>query len=202
MTILVKPALLIVDVQNDFCPGGALAVTDGDKVVTPLNSLSRMFDEKVWPVFFSRDWHPEKTKHFQQFGGPWPTHCVQKTRGAEFHPNLWIPKGAYILNKGVDSDKNGYSAFEGTAFSCPFDELLREFGVNTLYIGGLATDYCVKDSALDAIKMGLRTCLLLDACRAVDLNPGDGDKAIRKMFDIGVTISNTTMALEALNATR
>ena len=188
-----KPALLIVDIQNDFCPGGALAVKNGDKVIEPLNQVAREFDKNHWPVFYSRDWHTRYTKHFSK----WRIHCVQNTPGANFHSNLWIPKGAYILNKGVDPSTDGYSAFEGRAFACTFDELLKEFGINELHVGGLATDYCVKNSILDALKRDdlKKVYLLIDACEAVNLKPGDKANAIEEMVNAGVICITTDEVL-------
>ena len=193
-----RPALLEVDPQNDFCPGGSLAVKDGDKVVEPLNKMAREFDKNHWPTFYSRCWHLEYTRHFAKYGGRWPVHGIMGTKGAQFHPDLWIPKGAYILNKGVDPSTDAYSAFEGRAFACTFDELLRQLKVNELYIGGLATDYCVKNSVLDALKKDYlkKVYLLTDACRAVDLNPGDGDRAIEEMRGAGAILTTTDEVLK------
>jgi nicotinamidase/pyrazinamidase len=188
-----KPALLVVDVQNDFCPGGALAVEDGDRVIEPLNRIIEEYTRTNKPVFFSRDWHTKDTKHFAKYGGKWPVHCVQRTRGAEFHPDLTVPKGAYILNKGVDPSQDGYSAFEGRSMARSFDELLIEFGVNILLIGGLATDYCVKNSVLDALKKDylVNVYLLTDACKAVNLKPCDGAQALDEMGRAGALFSST-----------
>lgn len=180
-----KAALLLVDVQNDFCPGGALAVRSGHEVVGILNRYVERFRAKGRPIFASRDWHPPETSHFQQWGGPWPPHCVQYTEGAEFHPELDL-EGATIVSKGMDPNQDSYSAFHGVGpEGTPFLDLLRKEGIEELYIGGLATDYCVKATALDALREGFRVKVLLDAVRAVDLNPGDAERAIEDMVRAG-----------------
>lgn len=163
-------ALIVVDVQNDFCPGGSLAVTYGDQVVAPLNVLIGRFIEVGRPVFFTRDWHPAKAKHFAK----WPVHCVQGTPGAEFHPKLNVPKGGIIITKGDDLEGDAYSGFAGhDEHGIPLEELLLKHGVTTLYIGGLATDYCVKATVLDGLTHGF-SVVFLDYCsRAVDPDPGN-----------------------------
>src|SRR3989344_2587601 len=180
MTEKIRKALLVVDVQNDFCPGGALPVPNGAQVVKPLKGTITHFHKNGWPVFPSRDWHPEETKHFEEFGGPWPPHCIQNTRGAEFHPDLQFGSGLYyIISKGMDPDiVDSYSPFKGTAHGCMLDELLRAHWIKELYVGGLATDYCVKAACLDARKLGYTVYLLIDACRAVNLKPGDEVRAL------------------------
>jgi len=176
-------ALIVVDVQNDFCPGGALAVNNGDEVVPPLNRLIREFLERGEPVFKSRDWHPPKTKHFAAQGGTWPVHCVQGTKGAEFHPQLIDDIHVRIISKGL-GDEDSYSAFDGTDLALQ----LQRLGVEEVWVGGLATDYCVKNTVLDARKQGLRVKALQDAMRAVELQPGDGERAIEEMRAAGAEI--------------
>src|SRR5215213_4042556 len=144
-----KRALLVVDVQNDFCPGGALAVRGGDEVIAPLNTLMADFLARGDMVFKSRDWHPPQTKHFETQGGSWPAHCVQNTPGAQFHPDLLDDPRVRVISKGL-GDEDCYSAFDGTDLSA----LLRENGVEEVWIGGLATDYCVKNTVLDARREG------------------------------------------------
>ncbi len=185
-----RPVLLVVDVQNDFCPGGALAVADGDKVIEPLNKIIDRFYREGMPIFFSRDWHSRSTRHFQENGGEWPVHCLAGTEGAQFHANLKIPKGAFIIDKGTDDSQDGYSPFEGWVALADrsFGDMLRDLGATALCIGGLATDYCVKNAALDAVKL-YPTYLLLDCCRPVD--PNTGYSALREMEEAGVTITNT-----------
>ena len=178
-----KRALIVVDVQNDFCPGGALAVAQGDEVVAPLNKLIEEFLERGEPVFKSRDWHPEKTRHFAAYGGTWPVHCVQNTKGAEFHPELIDDMHIRVVSKGL-GDENSYSAFDGTDLALQ----LRRLGTEEVWVGGLATDYCVKNTVLDALKEGFRVKALKNAMRAVELKPGDGERAIAEMQDAGAEI--------------
>ena len=178
-----KRALIVVDVQNDFCPGGSLAVAHGDEVVAPLNKLIEEFLEHGEPVFKSRDWHPNQTKHFQAYGGTWPVHCVQNTKGAEFHPDLLDDKHIRVISKGL-GDEDSYSAFDGTDLGLQ----LRRLGVEEVWVGGLATDYCVKNTVLDALKDGFRVKALEQAMRPVELNPGDGERAIAEMRDAGAQI--------------
>ncbi len=166
MTEKTRKALLVVDVQNDFCPGGALAVKNGDLIIEPLNRIIRSFEQKKHPMFFSRDWHPHTTKHFEDFGGLWPIHCVRTTWGAQFHPNLKIPPKAYIISKGYCQDDDGYSPFEGVYlrnndWPISFNLLLNN--TKELYIGGLATDYCVKAACLDVRKLNYTVYVLTEA---------------------------------------
>jgi nicotinamidase/pyrazinamidase len=183
MAVKRRRALIVVDVQNDFCPGGTLAVKHGDEVVGPLNRLMEEFLQRGEPVFKSRDWHPPQTKHFSDYGGPWPIHCVQDTRGAEFHPDLLDDKHIRIISKGL-GDKDDYSAFDGTDLALQ----LQRLGIVEVWVGGLATDYCVKNTVLDALKQGFHVKALKDAMRAVDLQPGDGDRAIEEMRRAGAEI--------------
>jgi len=183
MTIRSKRALLVVDVQNDFCPGGALGVTGGDEVVAPLNKLIAEFLERGEPVFKSRDWHPPTTKHFAAYGGTWPVHCVQHTKGAEFHPALMDDIHIRVISKGL-GDEDSYSAFDGTDLALQ----LRRLGVEEVWVGGLATDYCVKQTILDALKEGFKVKALENAMRAVEVNPGDGERAIEEMRAAGAEV--------------
>lgn len=187
MTANSKRALIVVDVQNDFCPGGSLAVAHGDEVVAPLNKLIREFLERGEPVFKSRDWHPTQTKHFAAYGGTWPVHCVQHTKGAEFHPDLLDDMHIRTVSKGL-GDTDCYSAFDET----DLDLQLRRLGIEQVWVGGLATDYCVKNTVLDALRKGYRVKALEDAMRPVDVNPGDGDRAIEEMRQAGAKIGVTT----------
>jgi nicotinamidase/pyrazinamidase len=177
-----KKALLIVDVQNDFCPGGALAVKDGDKVVPVINGIIDKFDL----VLASKDWHPVDSVHFEK----WPVHCVQNTYGADFHPDLQTDKIDRVLLKGTQNKDDGYSAFEATNVSLA--DFLREEGVTDLYVCGLATDYCVKATALDACKLGFRTYVITDAVAAVNLNPGDDKKALEEISSQGCILVNSS----------
>ena len=178
-----RRALVVVDVQNDFCPGGALAVERGDEVVAPLNRLISEFLERGEPVYKSRDWHPRTTKHFAEFGGTWPVHCVQDTRGAAFHPRLLDDPRVEVVSKGT-GDEDSYSAFDGTTLA----EDLRRRGVREVWVGGLATDYCVKNTVLDALREGFRVRALTEAMRAVNLKPGDGERAVEEMRRAGAEI--------------
>lgn len=181
-----KKALLIVDVQNDFCPAGALAVPEGDKVIPVLNKYIKIFSKNELPIFASRDWHPPRTRHFKDFGGRWPVHCIQNTKGAAFHPKLKLPKQTILLYKGMEPQSDSYSVFqaEDTA-GVKFLNLLKVFRIAELYIGGLATDYCVKSSVLDALKNGFKVKLLMDAIKGVDLKAGDSERAIKEMVKQG-----------------
>jgi nicotinamidase/pyrazinamidase len=179
-------ALIVVDIQNDFCAGGSLEVPDGDRVVPVLNAYAARFAAAGRPVFASRDWHPERTRHFQAYGGTWPPHCIQGTRGAEFHPELRLPPGTEIVSTGQGPDEDGYSAFPSTlADGRALAQALRDAGVRRLYIGGLATDYCVKATVLDALAAGFVATLLLDASRGVNLQPHDAEAAIEEMVRAG-----------------
>jgi len=179
-------ALLIVDLQNDFCPGGALPVPDGDRVVAPLNRAAELFAAANLPVFASRDWHPAVTSHFSAYGGAWPSHCVQGSRGAEFHPQLQLPPDYFLISKGFEADTDSYSAFDGRlADNRSLHELLAGLGIVKLYVGGLATDYCVKESVLAALRTGLQVVVLEDAIAGVDINPDDSLRAMEEMKAAG-----------------
>lgn len=181
-----KMALILVDVQNDFCPGGALAIPHGDRVVEPLNRAAAAFASAGLPIFATRDWHPPQTRHFQPFGGPWPVHCVRGSVGAAFHPDLRLPAGTILLFKGIDEHLDGYSAFDGiTEAGSSLTELLTEHGISHLYIGGLATDYCVRTTVLDSRERALAVTVLSDAVAGVDLRPGDSERALTEMQAAG-----------------
>ncbi|MDX6531225.1 MAG: nicotinamidase/pyrazinamidase [Blastocatellia bacterium] len=179
-----KKALIVVDVQNDFCPGGSLAVANGDEVIPPLNKLIQEFLGRGEPVFKTRDWHPAASKHFTAYGGVWPVHCVQHTPGAEFRAGLFDDSRITIISKGVDESADGYSGFDGTNLA----QLLRDQGVEEVWVGGLATDYCVKHTVLDGLREGFEVKALADAMRPVNLNPNDGVEAIEEMRQAGAQI--------------
>ncbi|HJV79525.1 isochorismatase family protein [Noviherbaspirillum sp.] len=170
-------ALLIVDVQNDFLPGGSLAVPAGDEVVAVLNRYIALFTQSHLPVVATRDWHPATHCSFKPVGGIWPPHCIAESRGAEFPAELQLPSGTTIISKATETDKDAYSGFEGTDLA----ERLHAAGVTRLFIGGLATDYCVLNTVSDALQKQFEVMLLLDAIRAVEVRPGDGDAAIQEM---------------------
>ena len=192
MTSREHSALLVVDVQNDFCTAGALAVPGSEPVVAALNRHISHAIARGWLVYASRDWHPAKTTHFRPFGGQWPVHCVQDSPGAGFHPDLQLPDDAIIVTKGDRADEPGYSAFEGrTPEGTDLVDDLRRRGITHLHIGGLATDYCVRASTLDALDAGLRVTLLEDAVAGVDLTPGDSARALDEMRDKGAELATT-----------
>ena len=192
MTIEIDPArdaLVIVDVQNDFCPRGALGVPEGDRVVPVLNRYLERFAARGAWVFVSRDWHPQETAHFKSGGGVWPPHCVQGTAGAEFHPDLVLPPETTLVSKGMDPKSDAYSCFQAqTEDGSPFAAELSARGVSRLFIGGLATDYCVKSTVLDGVRAGFDLIVLEDAIAAVDLTPGDGERAVTAMRAAGARV--------------
>jgi nicotinamidase/pyrazinamidase len=169
-------AVLIVDVQNDFCPGGTLAVPDGEQVIPVINSVLDRFEV----IVASKDWHPEKSRHFEK----WPVHCVQNTYGATFHPLLDEERIKEVFLKGTEGEDDGYSAFEATNKN--LEGYLRSRGVDDLYICGLATDYCVLASALDAKKRGFHVLVIEDAIKGVEVTKGDIERAIEEMKHKGI----------------
>lgn len=175
------PALVIVDVQNDFWDGGALAVRGAARILDPLNQLLRLGEQADCLVVLTRDWHPLDHASFQTQGGPWPPHCVARTPGADFVPGLEVPSQALVIDKGTDVAGTGYSPFENPAF----EAALRERGVDTLCVAGLATDYCVRATVLDARARRLRVLVVADAIRAVDIEPDDGARACTAMEQAG-----------------
>jgi nicotinamidase/pyrazinamidase len=183
-----QDALVVVDVQNDFCPGGALAVPEGDAVVPVLNRYAERFAAQGAAVFASRDWHPARTRHFAAYGGVWPPHCVQGTPGAELHADLALPASAQLVSKGMDPEEDAYSCFQARADAGgDFASLLATRGIRRLFVGGLATDYCVKATVLDALRAGLTVVVLQDAVRAVDVKPGDGTRALAELAAAGAS---------------
>lgn len=174
-------ALIVVDVQNCFTPGGALAVPEGDRVVPALNAYAEAVAAAGGTVVASQDWHPINHISFRVRGGPWPPHCVQDTEDAELHPDLRLPPEALVVRKGYDPDAEAYSAFDGTDLA----DLLRRRGARRLLVGGLATDYCVRQTVLDARREGFDVSLLVDAVRPVEVRPGDGERAIAEMQAAG-----------------
>ena len=188
-----RAALIVVDMQVDFCPGGSLAVPEGDSIVPVINRYIDMFRDKGLPVIASRDWHPPVTSHFSKFGGIWPPHCVQWSDGARFHPGLRLPEGVIIISKGMDPDKDDYSALRATLPSgTPVDDYLNQSGVTHLYICGLAADYCVKWTALDGLREQYRVTVLIDAVKGVDLKPGDTDRALEEIAAAGGELADLT----------
>jgi nicotinamidase/pyrazinamidase len=179
-------ALLLVDPQNDFCPGGSLPVAEGDQVMPVLSEWAATAEQSGVPIFVSRDWHPPRTTHFQELGGVWPPHCVQGTFGAQFHPALRVPASAVVVSKGMGETEDAYSAFQARdAAGTLLADLLRARGVKHVYVMGLATDYCVKASALGGLEHGFQVSLVQSGCRAVDLQPGDGHAALSAVQTAG-----------------
>lgn len=191
MPIEVRPddALVVVDPQNDFCPGGALAVSGGDRIFGPINRVMPLFPI----VFATQDWHPANHRSFREQGGPWPVHCVQGTRGADFHPLLDRQPLQFVVKKGTTPEDEGYSAFAGTGLA----ERLRRLGVRRLFVTGLATDYCVRATALDARKEGFEVVLLADCVAAVNATPGDEERAIEEMRAAGVQVATSDEVMAA-----
>jgi nicotinamidase/pyrazinamidase len=201
-------ALLITDFQNDFTPGGALAVEGGDEIGEPINELADHFDF----VVATRDWHPPEHGSFVGIEvdmdkwegmdppGIWPVHCVAGTEGAELHPSLDRSKIDLVLDKGQSPHSQGYSSFHGSGLA----EVLRERGVTRLYVTGLTTDYCVKNSVLDALREGFEVTVVVDATRAVNVKPGDGDRALEQMkaAGAGLASSNVVAALSPRRSSR
>jgi nicotinamidase/pyrazinamidase len=174
-------ALLVTDIQNDFLPGGALGIEGANAVVPVLAAYMDRFSAGRLPIFLTRDWHPADHCSFRRQGGPWPPHCIARTPGSLPPPAFPFPTAAVIIYKAIDRDQEAYSAFQGTAL----DRHLRAAGVNRLFIGGLATDYCIKHTFEDAHSLGYQVCLLMDAIRAVNVQPGDGRRATDDMLRLG-----------------
>lgn len=187
-------ALIAVDIQNDFCPGGALAVKHGDRIIKPLNKLIEFFDRLEFPIIFTRDWHPPNHRSFKEYGGIWPVHCVRGTKGAEFHPLLKVPKDAIIISKATEPDSEAYSGFQGTDLA----QILKRLGSNKLFIGGLATDYCVKNTVIDALNNGFEVSVIKDCIKGVNLKKTDSATAIRYMLSKGAKLISSQELLEIL----
>ena len=193
-----RAALLVIDLQRDFCPGGALAVKDGDEVIPGINRIIDIFDRLDLPIFFTRDWHPSNHVSFKSRGGVWPPHCVQGSAGAEFHPALRIPLNAAVISKGDSPKKEAYSGFQGTDLEIQ----LKRSGVEEIFLCGLATDYCVKESALDALRAGFRVSVIQDCIRAVNVKPGDGEKALSDMKKAGARMTASSSLFKQVASTQ
>jgi nicotinamidase/pyrazinamidase len=181
----VADALLIIDFQNDFCPGGALAVKGGDEIAEPVRRLIESGEFDL--ILATRDWHPADHASFDREGGPWPPHCVQGTPGAELHETLADVHLDAIVDVGREPEDQGYSGFEKSDLAL----ILRDAGVKRVAVCGLATDYCVRASTLDAVAEGFEVTLVRDAVRAVDVQPGDGDRAIEEMREAGARVADS-----------
>jgi nicotinamidase/pyrazinamidase len=184
-----KAALIIVDVQKDFCPGGALPAPGGNDIVAALNRHLADARERGIAIYASRDWHPPVTTHFKEFGGEWPPHCVQESVGAQFHPDLKLPSDAVVISKGDEPARPGYSAFDGhTSAGKALLHDLRDRHITTLYVAGIATDYCVKATALDATQAGFDVRVLKDAIAGIDVRAGDVRRALDEMTRAGAEV--------------
>ncbi len=186
----VHDALIIVDVQNDFLPGGALAVHHGDEVIPTLNHYIERFHSQGLPIFATRDWHPVDHCSFKEYNGPWPRHCVAETHGAAFASELILPEAAKVISKATTSNEDAYSGFEGTDLA----NRLHHMNIQQVFVGGLATDYCVLHTVLDALREGFAVYVLTDAVRAVNVAAEDGNRALAQMQRKGANL----ITLEAL----
>lgn len=181
VSLLAGDALLIADVQHDFLPGGALGVVGGDEIIPILLRYIKRFESRRLPIIATRDWHPANHCSFRKHGGMWPVHCVAGSPGAEPPDGFDLPPKTVIIQKATAPDKEAYSAFEGTTL----DAELRSAGVRRLFIGGLATDYCVLNTVKDAVRLGYAAVLLVDGIRAVNVRPNDGQAAEEEMIRLG-----------------
>ncbi|ASJ00618.1 nicotinamidase [Thermococcus gorgonarius] len=175
-----QEALIVVDMQRDFMPGGALPVPEGDKIIPKVNECIKKFQKRGALIVATRDWHPENHISFKERGGPWPKHCVQNTPGAEFV--VEIPENAVVISKATEPDKEAYSGFEGTEL----DEILRKNGVERVYVCGVATEYCVKATAMDALKLGYETYVIVDAIKGID--PEGEKRALEELQKAGAKL--------------
>jgi nicotinamidase-related amidase len=189
-------ALVVVDLQRDFLPGGSLAVAQGERVIAPINRLLEHFGARGLPVFASRDWHPPDHCSFRERGGPWPVHCVAGSTGAAFAEGLRLPAQVCVVSKATRAESDSYSAFGGTDLG----QRLREAGVARLFVAGLATDYCVLHTATDALAAGFAVVVVRDAVAAVDAQPGDGERAIARMRGLGASFADTAQILSGTAA--
>jgi nicotinamidase/pyrazinamidase len=181
----IHSALILVDIQNDFCPGGALAVPDGDGIVEVVNKLMPLFPL----IVATQDWHPANHISFQEQGGVWPPHCVQNSRGAQLHPSLNQNGIDHYFRKAFSADNDSYSGFDGVEENGrSLNETLMEKKIKKVYVAGLATDYCVKETALDALNNSYEVFVITDAVRAVNVNEGDGEKALNELTSLGANL--------------
>jgi nicotinamidase/pyrazinamidase len=182
VTLTSRDALIVGDIQNDFMPGGALPVSGGTEIISSLNRYIDSFSHTGLPVFFTRDWHPPDHLSFRDGGGVWPPHCVEGSRGAMFHEELKMPRdNRIIISKGTSREFDAYSSFQGTMLH----SLLEERGIRRVFVGGVATDYCIKNTVLGALNLGYMAFVLIDACRGVDVKKGDSEQALALMLSSG-----------------
>ena len=189
-----KAALVVVDVQRDFCPGGALAVKDGDEIVSGINRLTEAFVSAGLPVYFTRDWHPRDHCSFKGQGGIWPPHCIRGTAGAKFAPGLLVPPESVVISKGTKPDQEAYSGFQGTRLA----EMMNDAGVTEVFAVGLATDYCVKNTVLDALSAGFRVSVIEDCVKGVNRSPKNSEEALRYMRMEGASLISSGRALKEI----
>ena len=187
VTIAPDDALIVVDVQHDFLPGGALGVADGERIFAPIAALAPRFAR----VYATRDWHPSDHSSYAEHGGPWPVHCVAETHGAAFDARLPLQHVHVVVDKGTDRETDGYSGFAATGLA----DDLRANGIHRVFVCGLATDYCVKATALDAHDAGFTTVVVADAAAAVNVQPGDEARALEELRTNGVTVVESTEIL-------
>lgn len=188
-------ALVVVDVQLDFCPGGNLGVPEGNSIIPVINRITDLFETLDLPVFFSRDLHPEGHMSFAPQGGTWPPHCVKGTKGAELHPDLHIPAKGRMVNKAMEVDKDAYSAFDGTGLA----DILRETLSTTIVVCGLATDYCVKATAMDGIAEGFKVIVITDAIKGVNVAEKDSEKALEEMKKAGIILRSSREFIDSID---
>jgi nicotinamidase/pyrazinamidase len=189
----IQAALILVDIQNDFCPGGALAVNDGDEIVTVVNDLMPWFPL----VVATQDWHPSNHNSFKEQGGAWPPHCVQNTRGAQLHPLLNQKRIDHNFRKALTKENDSYSGFDGVEENgLSLNEILKAKKMTKVFVAGLATDYCVKYTALDAIKNGYEVFVITDATRGVNVNEGDSEKALKELTRLGAHLISSQELIE------
>jgi nicotinamidase/pyrazinamidase len=189
-------ALLITDIQKDFLPGGALPIDGGDEIIPVLNNYIKRFVDVKSHILASRDWHPPNHISFKAQGGPWPPHCIQETNGAKFSPDLKLPTHTIIISKATNPEKEAYSAFDGTSLA----HELNTLDVKRLFVCGLATDYCVVNTVVDARNLGFETVVLLDGTLGINVEPDDVDKAIKTMLENGAQQATADDFLEAIDA--
>jgi len=189
LPLTLEDALLVIDLQVDFLPGGKLGVPNGHAVLAPINRLLSLFDSLDFPIYASRDWHPVNHCSFVERGGPWPPHCVAGTPGAAFSAQLDLPAGTVVVSKADTPDADAYSAFNGTSLAAQ----LHARGVRRMVVCGLATDYCVLNTVIDARKNGFEVIIVPEAMRAVDVAPGDGERAIARMTELGARMASVDM---------
>lgn len=193
-----RRALIVVDVQRDFCPGGALPAPGCNRILPAINRHLAEAHALGMTIYASRDWHPPVTTHFKEYGGEWPPHCVQGSPGAQFHPALELPPTAIIISKGEDPERPGYSAFEGhTPDGRSLLQDLRDRRVEMLYVAGVATDYCVRQTTLEALRAGLQVAVLTDAVAGIDVHPGDVDRALAEMSRAGAEMATAFAAVRS-----